>query len=658
MKTIHFRGNVNERRPTLQRMIVRMSAAALALVLAACGGSGGGGGSNPAPTYQLGGSISGLAATGLVLQSGADTVSPASGASSFVFATRLGAATSYNVSVKTQPAGQTCAVTNGSGTISNVDVNTVQVACTTITYTISGTIDGLIRGGLMLSDGPDTLSPPANATSFSFPQPLSYGTAYSITVTALPSGQTCQVSNGSGTAGVNPVAALVSCAGQQWTWLSGSSTGNAVGIYGTKGSAAAGNVPGARAGSATWADTQGALWLFGGYGNDGLGTDPGHDTGYLSDLWKYSPTSGLWTWVAGSNASLVSGVYGTQGTASAGNHPGGRNFASYWMDSAGAMWMFGGHGLGESTTTPNELNDLWRFDPVAQQWTWVNGAKSANNFGLYGMLGVAAASNVPGSRQGAAHWFGNGKLWLFGGYGFDDGTHTQTTQLNDLWSFDPVTGQWAWEAGSSVGSASGVYGTRGVADPANAPGARRFAAAWVSNGKFWMYGGDGYASVGGNVPLNDLWQYDPATGQWTWLNGSNTGTALAGVYGTKGVADPANIPGGRNQATAWSDSLGSIWLLGGEGYDGAGTLGTLNDLWKLNTVSGEWTWTNGASTANDFGHYGTLGSAGAANTPGGRSLAVSWLGANDTLWLMGGYGHDSADPVLRYLNDLWFIIPQ
>jgi Galactose oxidase, central domain len=160
------------------------------------------------------------------------------------------------------------------------------------------------------------------------------------------------------------------------------------------------------------------------------------------------------------------------------------------------------------------------------------------------------------------------------------------------------------------------------------------------------------------VPLNDLWQYDPTTRQWTWLNGSDTGTALAGVYGSKGVAAPANIPGGRSQATAWSDSLGSIWLLGGEGFDVAGTRGTLNDLWKLNTVSGEWTWTNGATTVNDFGHYGTLGSAGATNTPGGRSLAASWLGANDTLWLMGGYGHDSSDPVQRYLNDLWFIIPQ
>jgi hypothetical protein len=62
--------------------------------------------------------------------------------------------------------------------------------------------------------------------------------------------------------------------GSNWTWVSGSTTGDEIGTYGTKGMAAAANVPGARLGAASWTDNSGKLWLFGvlGYGaNSSLG---------------------------------------------------------------------------------------------------------------------------------------------------------------------------------------------------------------------------------------------------------------------------------------------------------------------------------------------------------------------------------------------------
>ena len=86
-------------------------------------------GQGPAP-YALGGSISGLTSSGLVLQSaGLADLSVASGATSFAFATRLATGMTYAVSVKTQPAGNTCSVSTGSGTAGTSDVTDVAVSC-------------------------------------------------------------------------------------------------------------------------------------------------------------------------------------------------------------------------------------------------------------------------------------------------------------------------------------------------------------------------------------------------------------------------------------------------------------------------------------------------------------------------------------------------
>jgi hypothetical protein len=56
--------------------------------------------------------------------------------------------------------------------------------------------------------------------------------------------------------------------------------------------------------------------------------------------------------------------------------------------------------------------------------------------GVYGTLGVAASTNIPGGRQNAVSWIdASGNLWLFGGDG-KDSTGT-STRLNDLWKLHP-----------------------------------------------------------------------------------------------------------------------------------------------------------------------------------------------------------------------------
>jgi len=120
-----------------------------AFLMTACSGlkTNTNGGSSTA--FIIGGSVTGLNGTGLVLaDNGTDTLTVSgTGTVKFTFKTAVSGA--YAVTVQTQPTNpdQTCVVTNGSGT-ATADVSNVQVACSN-TYTISGTVTGLTGSGLL-----------------------------------------------------------------------------------------------------------------------------------------------------------------------------------------------------------------------------------------------------------------------------------------------------------------------------------------------------------------------------------------------------------------------------------------------------------------------------------------------------------------------------
>ncbi len=184
-------------------------------------------------------------------------------------------------------------------------------------------------------------------------------------------------------------------------------------------------MPGARAASVSWTDTDGNFWLFGGTGFAQAGS-----LNELNDLWKYDPVSNMWTWESGDINGNVSGVYGTQGLAAVGNKPGARVAGSGFADSLGNLFLFGGIGYGNSTE--GELNDLWQYNIASNQWTWLKGDSTLNNNGIYGIKGTAGISNKPGSRFGNTTWAGgSGNLYLFGGTGY--ATNGISEYLNDLW---------------------------------------------------------------------------------------------------------------------------------------------------------------------------------------------------------------------------------
>jgi hypothetical protein len=204
--------------PNLVRVVTCLTLLASALLLSACSGGGGGGGGTGGPpaTYTVGGSVSGVQGTGLVLQNnlGNDLSVPSSGI--FVFTTAIPTGGAYSVTVKTQPTNpwQTCTVTGGSGSVAAANVTGAVVTCVTNTYAVGGTVSGLTGAGLVLeNNGTDDVGVTASG-SFKFTNLVASGKPYAVTVKNQPTSpsQTCTASSASGTiANAAVTAVAVTC---------------------------------------------------------------------------------------------------------------------------------------------------------------------------------------------------------------------------------------------------------------------------------------------------------------------------------------------------------------------------------------------------------------------------------------------------------------
>src|SRR6266436_6315095 len=93
------------------------------------------------------------------------------------------------------------------------------------------------------------------------------------------------------------------------------------------------------------------------------------------------------------------------------------------------FWIYGGANNGMNQDT---YNALWQYDPTTNNWTWVWGISTPNQFPVWGTQGIPAVSNTPGNRGwGTITWTDTqGNLWLFGGGPGANGPWA------DLWKYD------------------------------------------------------------------------------------------------------------------------------------------------------------------------------------------------------------------------------
>ncbi|HEY4342691.1 MAG TPA: beta-propeller fold lactonase family protein [Steroidobacteraceae bacterium] len=177
--------------------------------------SGCGGGEEAPIYYTVGGSVSGLSGSGLILQDNGGDNLAVTGNGTFVFKTAVPTASAYNIAVATQPSNpiQNCVVASGSGSVAAANVTGAAVTCTTL-YTIGGSISGLSGSGLILQDnGGDNLALTGNGT-FVFRTAVPTAAAYNISVATQPSNptQNCVVANASGSVGAaNVTSAALTC---------------------------------------------------------------------------------------------------------------------------------------------------------------------------------------------------------------------------------------------------------------------------------------------------------------------------------------------------------------------------------------------------------------------------------------------------------------
>ncbi|WP_036170589.1 hypothetical protein [Massilia sp. 9096] len=194
-------------------------ALAASLSLASCGGGG-------KATYPINVTVTGQTEAGLVLSTNGTDYSvplPAAGQNSvtFVFPKQVEYGEAYSVVPKgatlsgntlttlgTQPAHQTCQpstvyphnllVYGTGGQLASVNI---YYDCAINTYPLGGSITGLTADGLVLANGNnDILTVASGATSFIMNAQVPYNTTFGVSVLTQPTGLTCSVSGGNGSA--------------------------------------------------------------------------------------------------------------------------------------------------------------------------------------------------------------------------------------------------------------------------------------------------------------------------------------------------------------------------------------------------------------------------------------------------------------------------
>src|SRR5713226_3052003 len=621
-------------------------------VLFACSGlpksSTGGGGGGP---FTVGGSVSGLAGSGLVLaDNGTDKLTVSANGTS-AFATTVAKGGSYAVTVQTQPSNptQTCAASPSTASGSNISANvTVTVSCTTnpVTATIGGTVSGLVVPGssvILQNNGGDSLTVTANGP-FVFKTPVTGADIYAVTVVTQPvnPNQICTVTNGSGTATANVTNVAVNCV------LSFSIGGTVTGVVGT------------------------GLILQNSSDSEQLPISPANGNQAFT-FKKLVPTGTVYNVTVFAqptaptqNCTVTSGT--GSGTATA-------NVTNVAIVCPAVTYSVGGTVVGLAGIPPN------------------NGVLTDGSFLLQNNLGNTLNITENGPFTFATQEALNDQYQV-------SGFHAPSTQSQGcwLWNYKGVVtasvntvvvdcghNDWTWIDGTKTAGPIGApqYGSFPGTAPTtfpnpftNTPGARYGAAGWTDkSGNLWLFGGDGWELAGGspqdtlNAPMNDLWvcvmvasdycqwqlqgAYDPTVvntvppttvGKQIIANAQHEGQG--GVYGSPG------LPPARLGAATWTDNTGNLWLFGGS--DGSNYR---NDLWEFNASTltadftakaGQWTWVSGPSALDQNGIYPPT----ANPYPGARTNAVTWTDASGNFWLFGGFGKDGAG-TLGFLNDLW-----
>jgi len=267
-----------------------------------------------------------------------------------------------------------------------------------------------------------------------------------------------------------------------------------------------------------------------------------------------------------------------------------------------------------------------------------------------------------------------------GGDGYIGTGYSDSTALNDFWSYDPDSNTWVQKSafpGTPRGLAAGFsignkgYITTGInfqpagtdfwrynpdsniwTKKADFGGAARYGAVGFS------VGGNGYVALGkkaGPGCFDDVWEYDQANNKWTqkanFPGGARYGAACF-VIGNKAYVGTGIDSAGFYHNDLWEynpstdkwtkksdfDTINRYDAIGfsikSYGYIGLGFPGTghksLYDLWQYDTASDQWTqmtnvdtsFNGGVSVSFSLGEYGYVGTGISLSVPQNLSKSL------------------------------------
>ena len=492
-----------------------------------------------------------------------------------------------------------------------------------------------------------------------------------------------------------------------WTLIkkTSNSSGNPIGNFNVSD---LNNTPGHRTYSITGCKN-GKLYMISGQSSGG---------NMYKDLWEYNIETNIWTWINGydiNDASVesfqrvrINSIIENE------NSPGFMtDYVGKW-EYQGNLYLYGNKGVKTSWGYNYAIGDvgevsktLWKYHSNINKWEVIHTFEDRGN-GLplwepvFNLINVESDYNSPNvSRQKSMSFSNNSaSLFLFGG--------SDNWYRNDMWRFNLDTKKWVWIGGSNQYNVKGDYGTQGVFNETNMPGARVSGKTWCDpQGNLWLFGGNGFDSVNENNlalagNLNDVWKYDINLKQWSWIRGSNLKNQpefSAGLH----VTSPNNSPSFIENSVHWQDNEHNMWLytngamwkfdinttywtkvknsatinLGllniespsnnpGNLYRGATWIDEDGNLlyfdialWKFNRQTFNWTWIGGRKFNPNLSfpelhyksNYGQMNQSFISNLPGRRNKSVSWKDFDGNFFLFGGNGWDEESE--GGLSDLW-----
>ncbi|XP_069113636.1 uncharacterized protein [Argopecten irradians] len=410
----------------------------------------------------------------------------------------------------------------------------------------------------------------------------------------------------------------------RWKWQAGSKDVN---------KPSADLILGPRTGGMVFKDsnTYNSFYLFG-----GAVFDPKLNSQHLAnDLWKIE-------------GGIPSGEVLHPGTAGQGTNrdPNDLSPAPRMLGAScgivGAMFMvFGGYGNNEV------LGDTWIYDFGRKEWSKYEKLLSDAKVNNTNLLS-------PPARADMAVWCTRDKLIIFGGVGETGQT------LGDMWQFDLRTLTWK-EMEESLLLRNQIYSNHLTLWPEP----RNGATTWVKGTALYLFGGNRGSSYDRKNHHNigfssDLYMYNTTERIWSYINGRRA-TGLVGKYAFRGQHARGNQPGCRRGGLGVVDTIGNLWLFGGEGADThADSVSSekppkiLADLWHFHVLKNEWAYKDGFASGNSAGIYnGDKNTYYTGSQLGSRYDSMSVVAGN-TILVYGGVGLDASGKK-GLLDDFWEI---